>query len=131
MRDLVDIHYPEADRIRVVLDNLSAHSAGALYQRFAPEEARRILDRLEFHFTPKHASWLNMVEIEIGVMVQQCLDRRIPDMDTLVAEVGRWERRRNAEGAKIKWLFTVDRARQKMRRAYPRPSGHVSVRSAA
>jgi transposase len=131
MRDLVDVHYPEADRIRVVLDNLSAHSAGALYQRFVPEEARRILNRLEFHFTPKHASWLNMVEIEIGVMVQQCLDRRIPDKDTLVAEVGRWERRRNAEGAKIRWLFTVDRARQKMGRAYPRPTGHLPVRSAA
>ena len=131
MRDLVDVHYPEAARIRVVLDNLSAHSAGALYQRFPPEEARRILNRLEFHFTPKHASWLNMVEIEIGVMVQQCLDRRIPNKDTLVAEVGRWERRRNAEGAKIKWLFTVDRARQKMGRAYPRPSGHVLVQSAA
>ena len=89
-------------------------SAGALYQRFAPEEARRILNRLKFHFTPKHASWLNMVEIEIGVMVQQCLDRRIPDKDTLVAEVGRWESRRNAEGAKITWLFTIDRAREKM-----------------
>lgn len=131
MRDLVDVHYPGAERIRVVLDNLSAHSAGALYQRFAPEEARRILNRLEFHFTPKHASWLNMVEIEIGVMVQQCLDRRIPDKDTLVAEVARWERRRNAEGAKIKWLFTVDRARQKLGRAYPHPSGHVAVRQAA
>jgi len=131
MRDLVDVHYPEADRIRVVLDNLSAHSAGALYQRFAPEEARRILNRLEFHFTPKHASWLNMVEIEIGVMVQECLDRRIPDKNTLVVEVGRWERRRNAEGAKINWLFTVDRARQKMGRAYPRATGHASVRSAA
>ena len=131
MRDLVDVHYPEAERIRVVLDNLSAHSAGAIYQRFAPEEARRILNRLEFHFTPKHASWLNMVEIEIGVMVQQCLDRRIPDKDTLVAEVARWERRRNAEGAKIKWLFTVDRARKKLGRAYPHPSGHVAVRQAA
>jgi transposase len=131
MRDLVDVHYPEAERIRVVLDNLSAHSAGALYKRFAPDEARRILNRLEFHFTPKHASWLNMVEIEIGVMVQQCLDRRIPDKDTLVAEIAGWERRRNAERAKIKWLFTVDRARQKLGRAYPHASGHVAVRAAA
>ena len=89
MKDLVDIHYPEAQRIRVVLDNLSTHSAGALYERFPPAEARRILDRLEFHYTPKHASWLNMVEIEIGVMVGQCLDRRIPDKATLVSEVGR------------------------------------------
>jgi transposase len=131
MRDLVDIHYPEAERIRVVLDNLSAHSAGALYQAFAPEEARRILNRLEFHFTPKHASWLNMVEIEIGVMVGQCLDRRIPTKDTLVAEIASWERRRNAEGAKINWLFTVDRARQKLGRAYPHPPGQITVRPAA
>jgi len=131
MRDLVDVHYPEAERIRVVLDNLSAHSAGALYQAFAPDEALRILSRLEFHFTPKHASWLNMVEIEIGVMVRQCLDRRIPDKETLIAEVARWERRRNAEGAKINWLFTVDRARQKLGRAYPHPSAAVAVRPAA
>src|ERR1700742_753060 len=95
MRDLVDQHYPNAERIRVVLDNLSAHSAAALYQRFAPEEARRILDRIEFHFTPKHASWLNMVEIEIGVMVRQCLSRRIAEKATLVSEIAKWERRRN------------------------------------
>ena len=131
MRELVDVHYPAAERIRVVLDNLSAHSAGALYQAFSPAEARRILNRIEFHFTPKHASWLNMVEIEIGVMVKQCLDRRIPDKDTLVTEIASWERRRNAEGAKIKWLFTVDRARQKLGRAYPRPSADVALRPAA
>ena len=122
MRDLVDIHYPEAERIRVVLDNLSAHSQSALYQTFEPAEARRILDRLEFHFTPKHASWLNMVEIEIGVMVKQCLDRRIADKATLVAEIAAWERRRNAERARIRWMFTVDRAREKMGCAYPRPT---------
>lgn len=131
MRDLVDVHYPDAERIRVVLDNLSAHSSGALYQAFAPDEARRILKRLEFHFTPKHASWLNMVEIEIGVMVRQSLGRRIPDKETLIAEVARWERRRNAEGAKINWLFTVERARQKLGRAYPHPSVAVAVRHAA
>jgi transposase len=91
MRDLVDAHYPKAERIRVVLDNLSAHSPAALYQAFAPAEARRILSRLEFHFTPKHASWLNMVEIEIGVMVAQCLDRRIPDKATLIKEIATWE----------------------------------------
>jgi len=122
MRDLVDDHYPTAERIRVVLDNLSAHSAGALYQAFPPEEARRILRRIEFHFTPKHASWLNMVEIEIGVMVQQCLDRRIPDRATLTAEITNWEHRRNAENATIDWLFTVDRARAKMGRLYPEPA---------
>jgi transposase len=121
MRELVDAHYPDADRIRVVLDNLSAHSAGALYQAFAPEEARRILDRIEFHFTPKHASWLNMVEIEIGVMVKQCLDRRIADKATLISEIASWECRRNAERARITWMFTVERAREKMGHAYPVP----------
>jgi transposase len=131
MRDLVDVHYPDAERIRVVLDNLSAHSASALYQRFAPAEARRILSRLEFHFTPKHASWLNMVEIEIGVMIGQCLDRRIADKATLVSEVARWERRRNAERARIDWMFTVERARDKLGRAYPRPTAVASPRARA
>jgi transposase len=127
MRDLVDEHYPKATRIRVVLDNLSAHSAAALYQAFAPAEARRILSRLEFHFTPKHASWLNMVEIEIGVMVAQCLDRRIPDKATLITEIAAWERQRNAQKAHIKWMFTVDRARQKLGRLYPQPASHAKV----
>jgi hypothetical protein len=127
MRDLVDEHYPKAERIRVVLDNLSAHSAAALYQAFAPAEARRILSRLEFHFTPKHASWLNMVEIEIGVMVAQCLTRRIPDKATLINEIAAWERRRYAEKARIKWMFTVDRAREKLGRLYPQPSGCTKV----
>jgi transposase len=123
MRELVDAHYPDADCIRVVLDNLSAHSAGALYQAFAPEEARRILDRIEFHFTPKHASWLNMVEIEIGVMVQQCLNRRIANKATLISEIASWGCRRNAERARITWMFTVERAREKMGHAYPTPAG--------
>jgi transposase len=127
MRDLVDEHYPDAERIRVVLDNLSAHSAAALYQAFDPAEARRILKRLEFHFTPKHASWLNMVEIEIGVMVTQCLDRRIPDTATLLTEVAAWEQRRNAEMSRIKWLFTVDRAREKLGRVYPQPAGRTQA----
>lgn len=122
MRDLVDEHYPNADCIRVVLDNLSAHTASALYQAFEPAEARRILSKLEFHFTPKHASWLNMVEIEIGVMAQQCLARRIGDKQTLASEIAKWERRRNAERAKIRWMFTVDRAREKLGRAYPIPA---------
>src|SRR6516164_2384206 len=92
MRDLVDIHYPAAEKIRVVLDNLSTHSAAALYQALPAEEARRVLRRLEFHYTPKHASWLNMVEIEISVLSSQCLDRRIPDRRTLTAEIAAWER---------------------------------------
>jgi transposase len=120
MRDLVDEHYPNAELVRVVLDNLSTHTASALYETFAPEEARRILRKIEFHYTPKHASWLNMVEIEIGVMVDQCLDRRIPDKATLTTEVAHWERRRNAQRATIKWLFTVDRARTKLARSYPK-----------
>lgn len=128
MRELVDDHYPEAERIRVVLDNLSTHTPAALYERFEPAEARRILSRLEFHFTPKHASWLNMVEIEIGVMVRQCLDRRIPDKSTLIVEVAKWEQRRNRERARIEWLFTVDRAREKLGRAYPKPSAKITRR---
>ncbi len=127
MRDLVDEHYPEAERIRVVLDNLSAHSAAALYHAFDPAEARRILRRLEFHFTPKHASWLNMVEIEIGVMVKQCLDRRIPAKAILIKEIAAWEQRRNDEKARIHWMFTVDRAREKLGRVYPQPAGRAKA----
>ena len=118
MRDLVDTHYPTAERIRVVLDNLSTHKPTALYETFEPAEARRILRRIEFHYTPKHASWLNMVEIEIGVMVSQCLARRIPTKAILTSEVKAWERRRNREKARIRWLFTVERAREKLGRAY-------------
>ncbi len=106
-----------------MLDNLSTHAPAALYEAFEPSEARRILRRIEFHYTPKHASWLNMVEIEIGVMVGQCLDRRIGERATLVSEIKHWERRRNAERAPIKWLFTVDRARQKLKRSYPATCG--------
>jgi transposase len=122
MRELVDVHCPDADRIRVVQDNLSTHSAGALYQAFPPAEARRILRRLEFHYTPKHASWLNMVEIEIGVLSSQCLDRRIDNKEQLESEIDAWERQRNATGARIKWMFTTDKARAKMGRAYPQPA---------
>jgi transposase len=119
MRDLADIHYPDADRIRVVLDNLSTHTAGALYEAFMAPEAHRILKRLEFHYTPKHASWLNMVEIEIGVLRGQCLDRRIGDRQALDAEVAAWQRDRNASGARIKWRFTTQTARTKLAHAYP------------
>src|SRR6267378_5669675 len=95
MRELTDLHYPKADRIRVVLDNLSTHSVGALYQTFPADEARRVLRRIEFHYVPKHASWLNMVEIEIGVLASQCLDRRIESYAQLAAETAAWERQRN------------------------------------
>jgi transposase len=121
MRELTDVHYPEAERIRVVLDNLSTHSAGALYQTLDPEEARRVLRRLEFHYVPKHASWLNMVEIEISILASQCLDRRIESSEQLATELATWERRRNAAGTRINWMFTTEKARAKMRRAYPRP----------
>jgi transposase len=120
MRELTDVHYPNAERIRVVLDNLSTHSAGALYQSFPAAEARRVMRRLEFHYVPKHASWLNMVEIEIGVLANQCLDRRIESYARLVAETAAWEKRRNAERARIKWMFTTEKARVKMGRAYPK-----------
>jgi len=119
MKDLVDVHYPQADLIRVVMDNLSTHSAGALYETFPAPEAHRILRRLEFHYTPKHASWLNMVEIEIGVLRGQCLDRRIDDRKRLVSEINAWQKQRNASGARVKWMFTVEKARQKMALAYP------------
>jgi transposase len=119
MRELTDVHFPDAERIRVVLDNLSTHSAGALYQAFPASEARRILRRLEFHYVPKHASWLNMVEIEIGVLAAQCLDRRIESIEQLAAETAAWQQQRNAVGARINWMFTTEKARAKMGRAYP------------
>ena len=133
MCELADVHYPEAERIRLVLDNLSTHSAGALYQTFPADEARRVLRRLEFHYVPKHASWLNMVEIEIGVLAAQCLDRRIESYTRLVAETAAWEKRRNAERARINWMFTTEKARAKMGRAYPKPAcesgGHQRVKT--
>ena len=120
LRDLVDIDYPQAARIRVVQDNLSTHTPGALYAAFPAAEARRILRRLEFHYTPKHASWLNMVEIEIGVLKGQCLDRRIDTREKLKREIAAWERDRNASGARINWMFTTETARTKRGRAYPK-----------
>ena len=98
------------------------HAAGALYVTFPPAEARRILRRLEFHYTPRHASWLNMVEIEIGVLRSQCLDRRIDNKDQLELDVAAWERQRNASAAGIKWMFTTEKARAKMGQAYPWPA---------
>ena len=122
MRDLVDIHYPRAEMIRVVMDNLSTHTAGALYEAFPAAEAHRLLSRLEFHYTPKHASWLNMVEIEIGVLRGQCLNRRIGERKQLAMQIAAWETQRNKERARIKWMFTVGRARAKLANAYPCPA---------
>jgi hypothetical protein len=121
MRELTEVHFPQAERIRVVLDNLSTHTAGALYQAFPACEARRMLQRLEFHYVPKHASWLNMVEIEIGVLRGQCLDQRIDNRERLVSKIAAWESQRNASGARINWMFTTEKARAKMGRAYPTP----------
>jgi transposase len=121
MRDLVDIHYPGADVIRVVMDNLSTHGPGALYEAFPAPEAHRILQRLEVHYTPKHASWLNMVELEIGVLRGQCLDRRIGDRKKLTSEIAAWVEQRNNARARIKWMFNTEKARKKLAHAYPDP----------
>jgi len=122
MRDLVDIHYHDADKVRVVMDNLSTHMACAVYQTFPALEERRILRRLEFHYTPRHASWLNIVEIEIGVMRRQCLDRRIASRDLLEKEIRTWERRRTESGARIRWMFSTEQALAKMVKSYPKPT---------
>jgi transposase len=122
LRELVDVDFPDAARIRVVQDNLSTHTPGSLYETFPAAEAHRIRERLEFHYTPKHASWLNMVEIEIGVLKGQCLDRRIDHHAELEREIAAWQRRRNASGARVKWMFTTEKARAKMGRAYPKPN---------
>jgi hypothetical protein len=119
MRDLVDVHFPDARLIRVVQDNLNTHDPSALYTVFEPAEARRMLERLEFHYTPKHGSWLNMAEIELSVLDRQCLDRRIPDKSTLAAETLAWEQPRNACGATVDWRFTTDDARIKLKKLYP------------
>lgn len=122
MKWLVEEGYPEADVIRVVLDNLNTHKAASLYERFAPEEARRIARKLEFHYTPKHGSWLNIAEIELSVFSRQCLDRRIADEETLKREIQKLEEERNTAGAKIEWRFTTEDARRKLHRLYPSTS---------
>lgn len=119
MRDLVDVHFPDAVRIRVVEDHLNTHDPSALYEVFEPAEAKRILDRLEFHYTPKHGSWLNMAEIELSVLSGQCLDRRIADKPTLEHEAVAWEDRRNNSHATVNWRFTTADARIKLKRLYP------------
>jgi len=119
MKELVDVHFPQAEKIVVVLDNLSTHTGAALYTAFAPQEAKRIWDRLEFHYTPKHGSWLNMAEIELSVLSRQCLKRRIPNQDALRHETAAWEARRNASGATVDWRFTSADARIKLKKLYP------------
>jgi transposase len=119
MQWLVDERYPSADVVRVVMDNLNTHKAAALYETFAPAEARRILKKLEFHYTPKHGSWLNMAEIELSILSRQCLDRRIPDEATLQREVQAYEKRRNDARATIEWQFTSRDARMTLHYLYP------------
>ena len=124
MKLLVDVYFPEAEVIRLVVDNLNTHSPAALYEAFAPAEARRITRKLEFHYTPKHGSWLNMAECEFAVLAKLCLDRRIPDRATLCLETAAWQARRNEKQMKIKWCFNTVNARVKLRRLYPAlPSG--------
>jgi hypothetical protein len=122
MRRLAEEHYPEVEKVRVVLDNLNTHTPASLYKAFEPEEARRVLRRLEFHHTPKHASWLNQVEIELSALSRQCLRRRIPDESTLKKESAAWEHERNKKEARVSWRFTAPDAREKLKRLYPPPS---------
>jgi hypothetical protein len=119
MKALVDVHFPQADVVRVVLDNLNTHTIGALYEAFPAEEARRIAKRLEFHYTPKHGSWLNMAEMEFSVLSRQCLDRRIGTAAELAGEITPWETDRNAAQTKIQWTFRVVDARKKLHWIYP------------
>lgn len=119
MRDLVDIHFPDAEKVVVVMDNLNTHKVASLYKAFPPEEARRIIDRLQIHHSPKHGSWLNMAEIELSVLHRQCLDTRIPDQETLVKRVTAWESARNSAQSTVNWRFTTADARIKLKRLYP------------
>jgi transposase len=119
MQELVDVHFPEVDVIRLVVDNLNTHTPAALYETFRPEEARRLTRKLEFHYTPKHGSWLNMAEIELSALVRQCLDRRLPDIPTLTQEVQAWQQQRNDEVVKVLWQFKTTDARTKLKHLYP------------
>ena len=119
IKELVDLHYPHAEKIVLVVDNLNTHTPAALYEAFDPVEARRLCERLEIHYTPKHGSWLNMAEIELSVLARQCLDQRIPEREALAREVGAWEEERNADESTIGWRFTTADARIKLKHLYP------------
>jgi hypothetical protein len=121
LKELVDVHYPAAETIRLVVDNLNTHTPAALYEAFVPAQAHRIARKLEWHYTPKHGSWLNMVEIELSVLASQCLDRRIPDLATLARATAAYADRRNAERATIHWRFTTAAVRTKLDHLYPIP----------
>lgn len=117
--ELLEVHYPRVDRVRLVMDNLNTHAGGSLYQAFPPEKARALYERLELHYTPKHGSWLDMAEIELSVLMGQCLNRRIATDRELTHEVAAWERLRNHAASKIDWRFTTPDARIKLRKLYP------------
>lgn len=119
MKELADYQYPLAKKIVVVMDNLNTHSPASFYETFEPQEARRLIERFEFHYTPKHGSWLNMAEIELGVLIRQCLSRRIPDKSALEKEVRAWQKDRNAKVVKVDWRFTTADARIKLKHLYP------------
>lgn len=119
MKELVDIHFPNADRVVLVMDNLNTHTLAALYEVFQPAEARRIAQKLEIHYTPKHGSWLNMVELELSVLVRQCLKERIPELETLKQELLVWESERNGNQVKVDWRFRIEDARVKLSKIYP------------
>ena len=119
IRELVDVHFPTVDKIVLVMDNLNTHKPASLYEAFPPADARRLIEKLEIHYTPKHGSWLDMAETELSILTKQCLDRRIPDADTLICEVAAWENHRNAAKSKIDWQFTTAQARTKLKRLYP------------
>jgi hypothetical protein len=116
---LVDILYPRAERITLVMDNLNTHTGASLYKAFPPEQAKRILDKLDIHYTPKHGSWLNMAEIELSILSRQCLDRRLPDPETLIREIAAWQETRNAGARPMDWRFTTEDARIKLKKLYP------------
>jgi hypothetical protein len=120
IKGMIDERYPDAIRIRLVLDNLNTHCLASLYGRFEPHEARRLAECLEIHYTPKHGSWLNMAEIELSALTGQCLDRRIPDLETMQQHISAWETRRNNRQVQIHWQFTTDDARIKLRHLYPK-----------
>ena len=119
IKELIDVHYPDAETIVLVQDNLNTHTPASLYEAFPPAEAKRLADKLELHYTPKHGSWLNMAEIELGILAGQCLDRRLPDRETLEQEVAAWVAKRNAAIKTIDWRFTTDDARIKLDHLYP------------
>ncbi len=119
LKELLEVRYPKAKKILLVEDNLNTHNGASLYEAFAPEEARRLLDRLEFHPTPKHGSWLNMAETELSILTGQCLDRRLEDSEEIRREVEPWEAKRNEQQCRIHWTFTLAAARRKLKKIYP------------